>query len=134
MCPNTQKQCSSWGSGAWRFGLAAGAVLVPVGWSCQPRAWQFCACCAIQTLSLAVGLSCGVAEMTSGCRLTATPCSRGWLLLFGCHLCCIASMNGQLCRAWGGMVGHFPFTGFVCKLLLVGLIYTRVSKERGGWG
>lgn len=132
--PKYTKAVLQLGSGAWRFGLAAGAVLVPVGWSCQPRAWQFCGCCAIRTLSLAVGLLCGVAEMTSGCGLTATPRSCGWLLLLGCHLCCIASTNVQLCRAYGGMLRHFAFTGFVCKLLLVGLIYARVSKKRGGWG
>lgn len=115
---------------AWRI---AGAALVWAGRSCRPRAW-------LGQGRLAHVLSCpgshpwlwgssrGLQRDDSHGLLL---CSRGWLRLFSCHLCYIAGTNAQLCRAWGGMVGHFPFIGFVWKLLLVGLIYSR--GQQGQW-
>lgn len=95
-----------WGKAAWH------TLGCPGSW---PRLW-----------GSRVGLQRGDS------RFGLLLCSRGSLQLFSCHLCCIARTNVQLCRVWGRMVQRFSFIGFVCRLLLVGLIYSR-SQQGQGW-
>ena len=134
MCPNTQKQRS-----CWRSGLGGLALLPGLLWSgqagpagrergCGKAVWRML--CYPGSRPWLWGSHVGLQRDDSRCGLLLW--SHGWLLLCGCHLSYIATANAQLCGAWGRTVGHFPFIGFFCKLLLVGLICSR-SHQGQGW-